>query len=117
VVAEIAGQGLTPNLNSGGEVAFISPTSTVIFALGSPWTASIHSLPSIIRDTFKQLSNFGAYSAAWIARMEFFSDVGDSLKPSLFELIAQEQLRDLLQPALKYVLAVSLNNKLVSACH
>lgn len=41
--------------------------------------------------------------------MEFFNDIGgDPLKPSLFELIAQEQLRDLLQPALKYVLAVSL---------
>ncbi|KIK99683.1 hypothetical protein PAXRUDRAFT_131479 [Paxillus rubicundulus Ve08.2h10] len=39
--------------------------------------------------------------------MEFFNDMGgDPLKPSLFELIAQEQLRDLLQPALKYVLAV-----------
>ncbi|KAF9495724.1 hypothetical protein BDN71DRAFT_1447164 [Pleurotus eryngii] len=39
--------------------------------------------------------------------MEFFNDVGtDPLKPSLFELVAQEQLRDLLQPALKYVLAV-----------
>jgi hypothetical protein len=40
--------------------------------------------------------------------MEFFSDVGgDPLKPSLFELVAQEQLRDQLPPALKYVLAVS----------
>lgn len=40
--------------------------------------------------------------------MEFFNDVGgDPLKPTLFELIAQEQLRDLLQPALKYVLSVS----------
>lgn len=40
--------------------------------------------------------------------MEFLHDIGgDPLKPSLFELIAQEQLRDLLQPALKYVLAVS----------
>ncbi|KAG9317170.1 cyclin-dependent protein kinase inhibitor [Chiua virens] len=40
--------------------------------------------------------------------MEFLHDIGgdDPLKPSLFELIAQEQLRDLLQPALKYVLAV-----------
>jgi len=39
--------------------------------------------------------------------MEFFKDVGaDPLKPSLFELIAQEQLKDLLQPSLKYVLAV-----------
>lgn len=39
--------------------------------------------------------------------MEFFNDVGsDPYRPSLFELIAQEQLRDLLQPALKYVLAV-----------
>ncbi|EKM59344.1 uncharacterized protein PHACADRAFT_86095 [Phanerochaete carnosa HHB-10118-sp] len=39
--------------------------------------------------------------------MEFFSDVGgDQLKPSLFELVAQEQLRDLLQPALKYILSV-----------
>ena len=39
--------------------------------------------------------------------MEFFNDNGvDPLKPSLFELLAQEQLRDLLQPALKYVLTV-----------
>ncbi|KAJ2920725.1 hypothetical protein H1R20_g16369, partial [Candolleomyces eurysporus] len=39
--------------------------------------------------------------------MEFFNDIGaDPLKPSLFELVAQEQLKDLLQPALKYVLAV-----------
>ncbi|KAE9405969.1 hypothetical protein BT96DRAFT_1059307 [Gymnopus androsaceus JB14] len=46
--------------------------------------------------------------------MEFFNDASvDPLKatpfyshPSLFELVAQEQLRDLLQPALKYVLAV-----------
>ena len=41
--------------------------------------------------------------------MEFFNDSGDDpLKPSLFELVAQEQLRDLLQPALKYVLSVRL---------
>jgi hypothetical protein len=39
--------------------------------------------------------------------MEFFNDNrADALKPSLFELLAQEELRDLLQPALKYVLAV-----------
>jgi hypothetical protein len=39
--------------------------------------------------------------------MDFFHEYGgDPLKPSLFELIAQEQLRDLLQPALKYVLSV-----------
>ncbi|KAI0677463.1 cyclin-dependent protein kinase inhibitor [Trametes maxima] len=39
--------------------------------------------------------------------MEFYNDVGDDpLKPTLFELVAQEQLRDLLQPALKYVLSV-----------
>jgi hypothetical protein len=34
-------------------------------------------------------------------------DGDDLLKPSLFELLAQEQLRELLQPALKYVLSVS----------
>lgn len=40
--------------------------------------------------------------------MEFFNGTGgDPLKPSVFELIAQEQLRDLLQPALKYVLSAS----------
>ena len=39
--------------------------------------------------------------------MEFYNDASfDHYKPSIFELIAQEQLRDLLQPALKYVLAV-----------
>ena len=42
--------------------------------------------------------------------MEFYNDIGgDPLKPSLFELVAQEQLRDLLQPALKYVLSVRLS--------
>ena len=41
--------------------------------------------------------------------MDFFHEYGgDPLKPSLFELVAQEQLRDLLQPALKYVLSVWL---------
>lgn len=45
--------------------------------------------------------------------MEFFNDVGsDPSRPSLFELVAQEQLRDLLQPALKYVLSVWLVPKL-----
>lgn len=47
------------------------------------------------------------YHSPFPASMEFFSDIGGSaLEPSLFELVAQEQLRDLLQPALKYVLAV-----------
>ena len=50
--------------------------------------------------------------------MEFFNDIGgDPLKPSLFELVAQEQLRDLLQPALKYVLAVSLQSARISSAH
>jgi hypothetical protein len=42
--------------------------------------------------------------------MNFFGDIagGSPYKPSLFELVAQEQLRDLLQPALKYVLTVRL---------
>jgi hypothetical protein len=40
--------------------------------------------------------------------MEFLSDARqDVYRPSIFELTAQEQLRDLLQPAVKYVLAVS----------
>jgi hypothetical protein len=50
--------------------------------------------------------------------MEFFKDVGeDPLKPSLFELVAQEQLKDLLQPALKYVLAVSCSSVLFRLHH
>ena len=42
--------------------------------------------------------------------MEFLGDVRgqDLYKPSLFELIFQEQLRDNLQPAVKYVLGVRL---------
>lgn len=49
--------------------------------------------------------------------MEFFNDLGtDPLKPSLFELVAQEQLRDLLQPALKYVLAVSTFSRIRRDC-
>jgi peroxin-12 len=31
----------------------------------------------------------------------------DAYRPSLFELIAQEKLREMLQPAVQYVLAVS----------
>ncbi|KAF8320737.1 hypothetical protein DL93DRAFT_2124363 [Clavulina sp. PMI_390] len=40
--------------------------------------------------------------------MDFFSDIagGNPYRPSIFELTAQEQLRDLLQPALKYVLTI-----------
>lgn len=50
--------------------------------------------------------------------MEFFNDLGtDPLKPSLFELVAQEQLRDLLQPALKYVLAVSTFSVITLFCY
>ena len=41
--------------------------------------------------------------------MEFFGGVGgDPLKPSLFELVAQEQLGDLLQQALRQILVVSM---------
>lgn len=44
--------------------------------------------------------------------MEFMSNVSggnaidDALRPSIFELIAQEKLKDMLQPALKYILSV-----------
>lgn len=51
-----------------------------------------------------------------VDRMEFFNDVGNGpSRPSIFELVAQEQLRDLLQPALKYVLSVSCSNALAEA--
>jgi hypothetical protein len=49
--------------------------------------------------------------------MEFFNDIGgDPLKPTIFELVAQEQLRDLLQPAVKYVLSVSSVHLAISPC-
>ncbi|RUS15002.1 hypothetical protein BC937DRAFT_93042 [Endogone sp. FLAS-F59071] len=41
--------------------------------------------------------------------MEFMSALGsqdDVFRPSLFELIAQEKLREMLQPAVKYILAI-----------
>ncbi|KAG8847049.1 ubiquitin-protein ligase peroxin 12 [Tulasnella sp. 330] len=40
--------------------------------------------------------------------MDFLGELrgSDPLRPSIFELVGQEQLRDLLQPALKYVLSV-----------
>ena len=44
--------------------------------------------------------------------MEFMSALGsqeDAYRPSLFELDAQQKLRELLQPAVQYVLAVSLS--------
>lgn len=48
--------------------------------------------------------------------MDFFHEYGgDPLKPSLFELVSQEQLRDLLQPALKYVLLVRLTIAIVQS--
>lgn len=51
-----------------------------------------------------------SYNSTFLS-MDFFSDIagGNPYKPSLFELIAQEQLRDLLQPALKYVLTVRVS--------
>jgi len=56
----------------------------------------------VSRDHF---GNNGSFRA--VIKMEFFGASGpDPLKPSIFELIAQEQLQDLLQPVLKYVLAV-----------
>ena len=45
--------------------------------------------------------------------MEFLSHLpstspsANPLRPTLFELIAQDQLRDLIQPALRYLVAVS----------
>lgn len=41
--------------------------------------------------------------------MEFLSNIGpsgDVYRPSVFELIAQDKMRDLLKPALRYVLTV-----------
>lgn len=49
--------------------------------------------------------------------MEFMSALGsqasaaDAYRPSLFELDAQQKLRDLLQPAVQYILAVGSNEK------
>jgi peroxin-12 len=43
--------------------------------------------------------------------MEFMSALGsqeDAYRPSLFELVAQEKLKELLQPAVQYILAVGL---------
>jgi peroxin-12 len=42
--------------------------------------------------------------------MEFMSALGaqeDAYRPSLFELVAQEKLKELLQPAVQYILAVN----------
>lgn len=40
--------------------------------------------------------------------MEFISDVSteDQYRPSFFELAAQDQLRDLLQPVVRYILSI-----------
>ena len=46
--------------------------------------------------------------------MEFLSHLpstspsANPLRPTLFELVAQDQLRDLIQPALRYIVAVIL---------
>jgi hypothetical protein len=61
---------------------------------------------------------FNPLTSGYPCGMEFFNDIGgDPLKPSLFELVAQEQLRDLLQPALKYVLAVSLQSARITSAY
>jgi peroxin-12 len=49
--------------------------------------------------------------------MEFLSDVSggsDLGRPSFFELAAQEQLRDLLAPVIRYILSVSGVNRTLS---
>lgn len=41
----------------------------------------------------------------------------DAYRPSLFELVAQEKLKELLQPAVQYVLAVSFFDLLMDRFH
>jgi peroxin-12 len=46
--------------------------------------------------------------------MEFMSALGsqeDAYRPSLFELVAQDKLKELLQPAIQYILAVIIQKK------
>lgn len=49
--------------------------------------------------------------------MEFLSHLpstspsANPLRPTLFELIAQDQLRDLIQPALRYIVAVTSHTR------
>jgi len=45
--------------------------------------------------------------------MEFMSNLGGGAqadRPSLFELIAQDKMREMLEPALRYVIAVMLSS-------
>jgi hypothetical protein len=53
--------------------------------------------------------------------MEFMSNLGGGAqadRPSLFELIAQDKMREMLEPALRYVIAVkSLHSKLRKTYH
>lgn len=60
-----------------------------------------------IRNHLLDLNSHCQHSTRSRLAMEFLNDVGtDPSRPSLFELVAQEQLRDLLQPAMKYILSV-----------
>ena len=42
----------------------------------------------------------------FLSHLPLTSPSANPLRPTLFELIAQDQLRDLIQPALRYVIAV-----------
>lgn len=47
----------------------------------------------------------------FLPTMEFMSDISsgaDIYRPSLFELLAQEKLRALIQPAVRYILSVNI---------
>jgi hypothetical protein len=61
-----------------------------------------------IPHTFFLLVSFLLYN--YQVKMEFMSALGgsqeDAYRPSLFELVAQEKLKELLQPAVQYLLAV-----------
>lgn len=92
----------------------LSPRVTYVFAAAAEdddhvcAKSQIVALVSRTCHTVSRILQLKLSPHSGVETMDFFSDIagGNPYKPSLFELVAQEQLRDLLQPALKYVLTV-----------
>ena len=64
--------------------------------------------------TTKSRKKRAAREMEFLSHLSSTSPSANPLRPTLFELIAQDQLRDLIQPALRYIVAVPPSPPLLS---
>ena len=82
-----------------------------VLSSDSRTTASLHALRIAIRSDLDATEAMGLEFSELLNACAPISSLPVEILCIIFELVAQEQLRDLLQPALKYVLSVRTNNK------